>query len=152
MRSSFSVSTCFPIEYLSFFFFNDTATTEIYTLSLHDALPLHLVEAVGRGDRHEHDLDLDAAELGRGVLHHLAAEVDRVADRLLHLVVEGERQRAFAIAELDRRRVLDGLQRAGERADRALLLLLRERGGAPAGAADQEPARNVRGAPHDAAA
>src|SRR2546429_8484900 len=34
----------------SFFFFNDTATTEIYTLSLHDALPIcrkpHLVRAV----------------------------------------------------------------------------------------------------------
>src|SRR2546430_15066270 len=28
-----------------FFFFNDTATTEIYTLSLHDALPI----SVGRG-------------------------------------------------------------------------------------------------------
>src|SRR5256885_14954452 len=28
----------------SFFFFNDTATTEIYTLSLHDALPI----SVGR--------------------------------------------------------------------------------------------------------
>src|SRR2546427_11013487 len=28
-----------------FFFFNDTATTEIYTLSLHDALPIsHLVD------------------------------------------------------------------------------------------------------------
>src|SRR2546422_3316307 len=27
---------------LSFFFFNDTATTEIYTLSLHDALPIYL--------------------------------------------------------------------------------------------------------------
>src|SRR6266704_5969425 len=26
---------------LLFFFFNDTATTEIYTLSLHDALPIH---------------------------------------------------------------------------------------------------------------
>src|SRR5262249_61911979 len=26
----------------SFFFFNDTATTEIYTLSLHDALPIFL--------------------------------------------------------------------------------------------------------------
>src|SRR4051795_13783167 len=26
-----------------FFFFNDTATTEIYTLSLHDALPISLV-------------------------------------------------------------------------------------------------------------
>src|SRR3712207_8325045 len=27
-----------------FFFFNDTATTEIYTLSLHDALPILVVE------------------------------------------------------------------------------------------------------------
>ena len=26
--------------YVGFFFFNDTATTEIYTLSLHDALPI----------------------------------------------------------------------------------------------------------------
>ena len=25
-----------------FFFFNDTATTEIYTLSLHDALPISI--------------------------------------------------------------------------------------------------------------
>src|SRR2546430_8483443 len=29
---------------LFFFFFNDTATTEIYTLSLHDALPIYLVD------------------------------------------------------------------------------------------------------------
>src|SRR5690554_8061909 len=28
------------IVFLFFFFFNDTATTEIYTLSLHDALPI----------------------------------------------------------------------------------------------------------------
>src|SRR2546429_6572125 len=28
---------------LFFFFFNDTATTEIYTLSLHDALPISVV-------------------------------------------------------------------------------------------------------------
>src|ERR1044071_10524728 len=27
---------------LFFFFFNDTATTEIYTLSLHDALPIYV--------------------------------------------------------------------------------------------------------------
>src|SRR5260221_6702720 len=26
-----------------FFFFNDTATTEIYTLSLHDALPIYVL-------------------------------------------------------------------------------------------------------------
>ena len=30
-----------------FFFFNDTATTEIYTLSLHDALPICVGDGVG---------------------------------------------------------------------------------------------------------
>src|SRR6202041_1088214 len=30
-------------SYVSFFIFNDTATTEIYTLSLHDALPISVV-------------------------------------------------------------------------------------------------------------
>src|SRR5690349_22182333 len=30
-----------------FFFFNDTATTEIYTLSLHDALPISLSREFG---------------------------------------------------------------------------------------------------------
>src|SRR3712207_7060825 len=34
----------------SFFFFNDTATTEIYTLSLHDALPISLF---ADGDWHD---------------------------------------------------------------------------------------------------
>src|SRR3712207_8838383 len=41
---------------MPFFFFNDTATTEIYTLSLHDALPIFAVRhadarvALGQGD------------------------------------------------------------------------------------------------------
>ena len=41
----FGVQTfALPICVFMFLFFNDTATTEIYTLSLHDALPiLHLV-------------------------------------------------------------------------------------------------------------
>src|SRR2546423_8482510 len=36
-----------------FFFFNDTATTEIYTLSLHDALPIyfHFNRILTRGQR-----------------------------------------------------------------------------------------------------
>src|SRR5258708_8745116 len=29
-----------------FFFFNDTATTEIYTLSLHDALPIYSARSI----------------------------------------------------------------------------------------------------------
>src|SRR5258708_18188746 len=32
---------CHPMLISFFFFFNDTATTEIYTLSLHDALPIY---------------------------------------------------------------------------------------------------------------
>src|SRR2546430_4374726 len=35
---------------MSFFFFNDTATTEIYTLSLHDALPIYSDATSGSGD------------------------------------------------------------------------------------------------------
>src|ERR1043165_10317345 len=31
---------CLGVSCVFFFFFNDTATTEIYTLSLHDALPI----------------------------------------------------------------------------------------------------------------
>src|SRR2546429_6517120 len=40
--------------YFFFFFFNDTATTEIYTLSLHDALPIC--------DRLERELRLGAGD------------------------------------------------------------------------------------------
>src|SRR3712207_8005316 len=35
------------MHYLLCFFFNDTATTEIYTLSLHDALPISRRCAIG---------------------------------------------------------------------------------------------------------
>src|SRR2546429_4305547 len=37
---SFILSRTTLTSFLFFFFFNDTATTEIYTLSLHDALPI----------------------------------------------------------------------------------------------------------------
>src|SRR5258707_13882979 len=37
------------IIYFFFFFFNDTATTEIYTLSLHDALPISIERTDGFG-------------------------------------------------------------------------------------------------------
>src|SRR3712207_9061034 len=35
----YTISSC--VSFFLFFFFNDTATTEIYTLSLHDALPIY---------------------------------------------------------------------------------------------------------------
>src|SRR3712207_7443788 len=58
------------------FFFNDTATTEIYTLSLHDALPISVLLCVARADltpvgesgvpRVEADSRLRAAAYRRG--------------------------------------------------------------------------------------
>src|SRR3989441_1323127 len=38
---------CSSLFFFFFFFFNDTATTEIYTLSLHDALPISVLEQAG---------------------------------------------------------------------------------------------------------
>src|SRR5687768_17884161 len=38
----------FVLFYSLFFFFNDTATTEIYTLSLHDALPISVAALAAR--------------------------------------------------------------------------------------------------------
>src|SRR5438477_9808061 len=43
------VTAVLPSFYF-FFFFNDTATTEIYTLSLHDALPISFPAAVRSED------------------------------------------------------------------------------------------------------
>src|SRR5438876_6338825 len=39
-RELLLVPQCVSFSLFFFFFFNDTATTEIYTLSLHDALPI----------------------------------------------------------------------------------------------------------------
>src|SRR2546425_1234949 len=42
---SVSATLTVQVAGLLVFFFNDTATTEIYTLSLHDALPISLLAA-----------------------------------------------------------------------------------------------------------
>src|SRR2546421_4708398 len=60
-----------------FFFFNDTATTEIYTLSLHDALPIYFFWrlALEKAD------DLRQGERGLldGFWRGVARQVDRAA-------------------------------------------------------------------------
>src|SRR3712207_7188180 len=63
------------------FFFNDTATTEIYTLSLHDALPIYGREACGD-------------QLGRGVrgqgLDHRLGETAAVEEALRAVAGRGD--------------------------------------------------------------
>src|SRR2546429_8252447 len=50
-------TTSINILFSKFFFFNDTATTEIYTLSLHDALPIS--RSGGQGVHRAAGVDLD---------------------------------------------------------------------------------------------
>src|SRR5256885_14605509 len=45
LSESLSITSLLILSFFFLFFFNDTATTEIYTLSLHDALPI----SEGRG-------------------------------------------------------------------------------------------------------
>src|SRR5256885_6191751 len=73
------VSSCLPPS-LFFFFFNDTATTEIYTLSLHDALP---ISAAALEPRHQ------PVAVDRPDLHPGAVRLDRKSTRLnsSHLVI-----------------------------------------------------------------
>src|SRR3712207_8022197 len=78
-----------------FFFFNDTATTEIYTLSLHDALPIsgtvvvgdrpHAVQPLLGGGLVAVDVLVEHAVVppGKGGPHQLPAKVpDRKSTRL----------------------------------------------------------------------
>src|SRR6266513_2013474 len=44
--------------FFSSFFFNDTATTEIYTLSLHDALPIFVLRRAGHAARRRDELEV----------------------------------------------------------------------------------------------
>src|SRR5256885_9751875 len=73
-----------------FFFFNDTATTEIYTLSLHDALPISVAggSQVGHLAGAEHGVHGGGpAALGRAEAH--GKYTDRKSTRLnsSHLVI-----------------------------------------------------------------
>src|SRR5713226_10155462 len=55
-----------------FFCFNDTATTEIYTLSLHDALPIYGARWAGEKLLHGHRAAVHAVSRNRGA-HRLPA-------------------------------------------------------------------------------
>src|SRR5687768_17691533 len=71
-----------------FFFFNDTATTEIYTLSLHDALPISARGAVHlevghRPAARRHDLEVGrVGEVPRELVGADVIAADRKSTRL----------------------------------------------------------------------
>src|SRR6266478_197966 len=76
-----------------FFFFNDTATTEIYTLSLHDALPICLPSCRALGADEFVDLGTRALGAERG-LHRPPPR--RALAQLGHVEVAVQRERERA--------------------------------------------------------
>src|SRR5256885_7962356 len=94
-----------------FFFFNDTATTEIYTLSLHDALPIYQParrdgQGAGRGAR-RHDRPMttladhakQAKQAMRSEEH--TSELQSPCNLVCRLLLEKKKQQSFqSTAEL----------------------------------------------------
>src|SRR6266853_6865207 len=81
-----------------FFFFNDTATTEIYTLSLHDALPiLPMVGNKPSFNAHIFDRDENVAiAFGMGITAEKVAQRWRVTRELQDEFALASHQRAIA--------------------------------------------------------
>src|SRR5256886_8710679 len=75
----------------SFFFFNDTATTEIYPLSLHDALPIYLERAPDRIDDLLDRLLHRLADFARVHAHDLGNAGDQVPALHFHLALLADR-------------------------------------------------------------
>src|SRR5476649_3096467 len=69
-----------------FFFFNDTATTEIYTLSLHDALPIFL----HRRDRRRGSSGDRPGDEGRSEEH--TSELQSHSDLVCRLLLEKKKK------------------------------------------------------------
>src|SRR5271168_5628101 len=74
-----------------FFFFNDTATTEIYTLSLHDALPISL--ASRRSTRKQNCVVCDLCIQMRSEEH--TSELQSPYDLVCRLLLEKKKNEQF---------------------------------------------------------
>src|SRR2546430_12612340 len=91
--------TSFFLFYLCFFFFffNDTATTEIYTLSLHDALPIWSIglESVeGEGSTFWVELPETGAHSADRSEEH-TSELQSQSNLVCRLLLEKKKQRIF---------------------------------------------------------
>src|SRR2546425_4353145 len=91
-----------------FFFFNDTATTEIYTLSLHDALPISDGEVLAAGGQHvliEKDVLRLRSRRAADVLldqrsEEHTSELQSLAYLVCRLLLEKKKKQEYNIAKL----------------------------------------------------
>src|SRR2546430_13341820 len=93
-----------PIFTFFFFFFNDTATTEIYTLSLHDALPISgcvcVESSLQRTDQHP-DIDANAHLDSRSEEH--TSELQSQSNLVCRLLLEKKKKTSPPITYVQNR-------------------------------------------------
>src|SRR3712207_8437391 len=97
-----------------FFFFNDTATTEIYTLSLHDALPISGDGLQGRGrtsrPHGRHQDSLAGADGARGQPQALRARgAARLLDRKSTRLNSSHANISYAVFCLKKKKIIISL-------------------------------------------
>src|SRR2546425_7603858 len=95
---SCAVSSSLLISLFCFFFFNDTATTEIYTLSLHDALPISALPAASvwvRDLRREASTRRRHASRTRSEEH--TSELQSLAYLVCRLLLEKKKKRLYVV-------------------------------------------------------
>src|SRR2546421_12621981 len=88
---------------LYFFFFNDTATTEIYTLSLHDALPISLdavTKDIGGFDHNAHALRLVTKLEHRARTEEHTSELQSRSDLVCRLLLEKKKKIIYLHVEM----------------------------------------------------
>src|SRR2546430_12882898 len=85
------MSTCFFFSFFFFFFFNDTATTEIYTLSLHDALPICRTDAGARRRHYDERGDRRRSHQRRSEEH--TSELQSQSNLVCRLLLEKKKKK-----------------------------------------------------------
>src|SRR5438093_11210030 len=84
-----------------FFFFNDTATTEIYTLSLHDALPISAMSKTKCPAPASHSAKLktfSTSRCGRSEEH--TSELQSLTNLVCRLLLEKKKKKIKKITEV----------------------------------------------------
>src|SRR5258706_3922435 len=79
----------------NFFFFNDTATTEIYTLSLHDALPICSPRLPGRRDPKPRAASRGPGSRWRRRSEEHTSELQSLTNLVCRLLLEKKKQTAM---------------------------------------------------------
>src|SRR2546430_9850792 len=98
---------------LFFFFFNDTATTEIYTLSLHDALPIYITQDLPAycGIRLEQPVQRDHVSANFPVDGHAFYYTTTIPDRKSTRLNSSHSQISYAVFCLKKKKNQDSVDR-----------------------------------------